>query len=74
MPKRRAAYPSALKSGVIHFAMSTAVVTGLGMALAATLHVTGDPADAGPTVQVALFDPVDQIEGPDLKSRLPDLS
>lgn len=74
MPKRRAAYPSALKSGVTHFAMSTAVVTGLGMALAATLHVTGDPADAGPTVQVALFDPVDQVEGPDLKSRLPDLS
>ena len=72
MSARRAGYPSVLKSGLVHFAISTAsfaVVGGLG---AAAIQLAGNPADAGPTYAMALFDTEQTSPPPALKSRLND--
>ncbi len=72
MPQRRAAYPSALKTGAAHLAFSTGVFAGLTLSVAGILNLLGDPDDAGPVVQLALFEPVNDAGPPHLKDRLAD--
>jgi len=74
MPQRRAAYPSALKTGAAHFALSTGLFTGLAVSVAGMLNVLGDAEDAGPVIEVALFEPVEAAGPPSLKARLADRS
>lgn len=74
MPQRRAAYPSALKTGAAHFALSTGLFTGLAISIAGILNVLGDAEDAGPVIEVALFEPVEAAGPPSLKARLEDRS
>ncbi|MEM9224898.1 MAG: divergent polysaccharide deacetylase family protein [Pseudomonadota bacterium] len=69
MTTRSVRDPSPVRSGFVHGslgAFSLVVLFGGGGSL---LHLMGDADAAGPTVSVALFDPVDDNK-PNLKSRL----
>lgn len=72
MSARRAGTSSALKSGLMHFALSTATFAVLGGVGAAAIQLAGDPVDAGPTYAMALFDTQQSEISPALKSRLND--
>lgn len=71
MSARRAGNPSAFKSGMVHFALSTATFAVLGGIGMGAIQLAGDPVDAGPTYAMALFD-TEQTSTPALKSRLND--
>lgn len=51
----RQSEPSPLKSGLMHAGMSLGVFGGLAVALGAGLHITADPAAAGPRQTISLF-------------------
>ncbi|MEM0985848.1 MAG: divergent polysaccharide deacetylase family protein [Pseudomonadota bacterium] len=72
MAQRRAAYPSALRTGVAHLAFSTSVFAALTFAVGGAVSLLGDADDAGPVVQLALFETPEAIDRPVLKARLSD--
>lgn len=51
----RQSEPSPLKTGLMHAGMSLGLFGGLAAALGAGIHVTADPAAAGPRQTIALF-------------------
>lgn len=53
----RQSEPSPLKSGLLHAGMSLGVFGGLAVALGTGIHLTADPAAAGPRATIALFGP-----------------
>lgn len=69
MGTRRVAEPSAIRTGLIHFVISLGVFAGLSGAAAAAVHFTGDARDAGPSLQLAMFDDVNDHALAGLKSR-----
>ncbi len=56
MARRRDYEPSALRTGLVHAALSLGVFGSLGGALGAGIHFGGDPEDASPRETIALFD------------------
>lgn len=55
MGYRRFNEPSPLRSGLLHAGMSLGVFAGLAGALGVGIHLTADPAAAGPSRTLALF-------------------
>ncbi|MEM7767316.1 MAG: divergent polysaccharide deacetylase family protein [Pseudomonadota bacterium] len=74
MVQRRAGYPSALKSGVTHLALSASIFTVFTLSVAGTLNLFGNAEDAGPVITVALFEPSETAADLNLKTRLRDPS
>ncbi|MEM1106903.1 MAG: divergent polysaccharide deacetylase family protein [Pseudomonadota bacterium] len=74
MSARRSAHPSVLKSGLVHLGVSVAVFSAAALAGGGAIHLIGQPQDAGPRYQIALFDTPapERVEG--LKSRFADPS
>jgi len=72
MSARRSAKPSALKSGLVHFALSTATFSALTLTAGGAIHLAGNTADAGPSYTLAMFDTGEPNTPPALKSRLAD--
>ena len=72
MSARRSKKPSVLKSGLVHFALSTAAFSALTMAAGGAIHLAGNAEDAGPHYAVAMFDTDQPDTPPALKTRLAD--
>ncbi|MEO0818519.1 MAG: divergent polysaccharide deacetylase family protein [Pseudomonadota bacterium] len=72
MSERRSTKPSALKSGLLHFALSTATFSALTVAAGGAIHLAGNAEDAGPRYAMAMFDTDQPSTPPALKSRLAD--
>jgi uncharacterized protein len=70
MAKRRDNEPSALRTGLVHAALSLGVFGTLGGALGAGVHFTGDPDEASPRARLALFDTPEGDTELALKDRL----
>jgi len=62
MLDRKTADPSPIRSGLLHGFISFAVFASAGGIIGSFIHVTGDPAEAGPRHVIALF----ETEGGDL--------
>jgi polysaccharide deacetylase 2 family uncharacterized protein YibQ len=69
MPASRAAEPSALRTGVSHFAASFLVFGGLTAGAAGAVQAFGSAETVGPVVEIALFEKGDGA-APLLKNRL----
>ncbi|MEL6955355.1 MAG: divergent polysaccharide deacetylase family protein [Pseudomonadota bacterium] len=72
MSARRSAKPSALKSGLMHLALSTAAFSALTLSAGGAIHLAGNTEDAGPRYELAMFDTDQPDTPPALKSRLVD--
>ena len=69
MGQRRDDDPSPLRAGLVHVGLSLTVFGSLAAMVAAGIHVSGNPAEAGPRESLALFETNVESE-PGLKSRL----
>ena len=56
MLNSKTADPSPFRAGLVHGFLSVAVFAGLGALVGGAIHLTGDPAEAGPQHVVALFE------------------
>jgi hypothetical protein len=70
MARRRNTEPSALKTGLVHGALSFTVFGGLAAAMGTGVHLMGDPQDASPRETIALFETPQHEADVTLKSRL----
>lgn len=68
MVDRRTSDPSPFRSGVLHGFLSVAVFGGLAAMMGGLIHVTGDPAEAGPQTVVSLFE-TEPSDPPNLRTR-----
>ncbi len=70
MSARRDEAPSALRTGLLHSAMSLALFSTLGGLAVGAIHLSGDPQDAGPVKLVSLFETDLPATPPGLKRRI----
>lgn len=68
MVHRKDADPSPFRSGLLHGVLSVAVFGGVVGLLGGMVHLTGDPANAGPKQVIALFDTAEE-RAPTLRQR-----
>jgi len=69
MLDRKTADPSPIRSGLLHGLISFAVFASAGGLVGGLIHITGDPAEAGPQHVIALFETEDGAV-PALRGRL----
>ncbi len=68
MLNSKATEPSPFRAGLVHGFLSVAVFAGLSALVGGVIHITGDPAQAGPQHVVALFE-AESDQTPVLRTR-----
>lgn len=70
MLKSKPADPSPFRAGLLHGFLSVGIFAGVAAIAGGIIHVTGDPAEAGPQQVIALFEAEGEGEAPALRTRL----